>query len=256
MSAYTAPRRPDSRVVIAALVPVLGLLAALIIAKGAVMQPKLALGGLAAVCAFALAWRAPVANLTILLFLTAVVPYGLQNQYGIGGGLNSPGLLPSDLFLLAGTASALLQIPSLPMDRRRWAYTLGIGVFLAIVGFQFFHGLQLGHAKSVVGQEGRVLFSFATCLMALPLLAHRRSRRRLLGSLAVLTFTLGAWGMLQWLGHFSYGGAGDVGVRSGVLQTSNGVGQLQGGEFGFPVAIIICAFDHTSGSCCSPARWC
>jgi hypothetical protein len=246
VSAYAAPRR-DLRLLVAALIPVAGLLAALVIAKAAVMQPKLALGGIAALCVFALAWRAPVANLTILLFLTAVVPYGLQNQYGIGGGLNSPGLLPSDLFLLAGTAAALLQIPSLPMDRRRFAYTLGIGIFLAIVGFQFLHGLQLGHAKSVVGQEGRVLFGFATCLMALPLLAHPRSRRRLLGSLAVLTFTLGAWGMLQWLGHFSYSGAGDVGVRAGVLQTSNGVGQLQGGEFGFPVAIIFCASVLISG---------
>ena len=64
---------------------------------------------------------------------------------------------------------------------------------------------------------------------------------RLLGSLAFGAFLLGAWGMLQWFGHFSYGSAGDVGVRAGVALTSGGVGQLQGGEFAYPVAIIGCA---------------
>jgi O-antigen ligase/polysaccharide polymerase Wzy-like membrane protein len=222
--------------------PPLALVAALVAGGVVVQQPKLALGGMVAVCVFVLAWRAPVANLTILLFLTAVVPYTLQNTYGIGGGLNSPGLLPSDLFLLAGVGSAILQLPSLPLDRRRWLYLLGMTVFLLVVAFQFVHGIRLGHQRSIVGQEGRVLLGFGTFLMALPLLAHSRSRRRLLLSAAVLAFVLGAWGMLQWLGHFSYaGGAGDVGVRAGVAGTTNGVGQLQGGEFGFPVAIIVCS---------------
>ena len=34
--------------------------------------------------------------------------------------------------------------------------------------------------------------------------------------------------------------AGDVGVRAGVALTSNGTGQLQGGEFAFPAAIVLC----------------
>jgi O-antigen ligase len=50
---------------------------------------------------------------------------------------------------------------------------------------------------------------------------------------------LGAWGMLQWFGHFSFGAAGDVGVRAGVRLTSAGSGQLQGGEYGFPVVVTV-----------------
>jgi O-antigen ligase len=65
--------------------------------------------------------------------------------------------------------------------------------------------------------------------------------------LAVVAFALGAWGMLQWLGHFSFGLAGDVGVRSGVRLTSGGSGQLQGGAFAFPVAIIVCFAALTLG---------
>ena len=45
--------------------------------------------------------------------------------------------------------------------------------------------------------------------------------------MAVVAFALGAWGMLQWLGHFGFGLAGDVGVRSGVRLTSGGSGPLQ-----------------------------
>ena len=240
MSSYPA-ERAGGRTVVFLLLPVVALVATLIATWAAVAQPKLLLGGTVAICVLLLAWRAPVANLTALLFLTAVVPYGLQNRFGIGGGINSPGLLPSDLFLLAGVAAALLQLPSLPLDRRRWLYTLGIAVFLAVVAVQFVHGLRLGHERSTVGQEGRVLLGFGTFLIALPLLKHARSRRRLLIALTGLAVTLGAWGMLQWLGHLSYGAAGDVGIRSGVAQTSNGVGQLQGGEFGFPVALVLCA---------------
>jgi O-antigen ligase len=43
--------------------------------------------------------------------------------------------------------------------------------------------------------------------------------------------------MLQWFGHFSFGG--DVGVRPGVLHTTEGTGQLQGGEFAYPVAVAL-----------------
>jgi O-antigen ligase len=57
----------------------------------------------------------------------------------------------------------------------------------------------------------------------------------------VIALLLGLWGMIQWFGNVSYGsGEGDVGVRAGVRLTTGGTGQLQGGEFAYPVAIILC----------------
>jgi O-Antigen ligase len=223
------------------------LVVALVIGVAAVSQPKMALGVMAAGLVWTLAFRHPVANLSVLLFLTAVVPYGLQNQYGVGGGLNQPGLLPSDLFLLAGLAWIAFALPSQPLDRRRRMYALLVAIFLAVIFLQLVHGMQLGRGRSIVGQEARVLLSFGTCLMALPLLSHPPSRQRLMKGLLAVTVALGAWGMLQWFGHFTFGAAGDVGVRSGVAQTSGGVGQLQGGLFAFPVAIVCCFAVLTLG---------
>ncbi|TMK77293.1 MAG: hypothetical protein E6G45_10255 [Actinobacteria bacterium] len=216
-------------------------------AAAAANQPKLLLGGAVALCVLALAFRMPVANLALLLFLTAVVPFQVLNRFSIGGGLNSPGLLFSDVFLLAGLVWAALALPSLPLDRRRYLYSLAMFLFLALVAIQVVHGLHAGYLRSTVGQEGRVLLGLGTFLIALPLLAHAPSRRRLLGALSVVALALGAWGMLQWLGHYSFGAAGDVGVRAGVRLTSGGSGQLQGGEFGFPVAIVFCFAALTLG---------
>lgn len=234
--AATPPIRsfPPALLVAAAVV------AATIVAVAASSQPKLVLGAGAMVCVFVLAFRMPVLNLSILLFLTAVVPFGLLNQFSVGGGVNSPGLLASDLFMLAGLAWATLAIPSVPLDRRRSLYLVGMVVFLLIVVFQALHGLRAGYLRNVVGQEGRVLLGFGTFLIALPLLAHPPSRRRLSAALLVVAILLGLWGMLQWVGHFTFGAAGDVGVRSGVRLTSGGVGQLQGGQFAFPVALVVC----------------
>jgi hypothetical protein len=56
--------------------------------------------------------------------------------------------------------------------------------------------------------------------------------------LAALGLALGAWGLAQWLFDLHYATGGDVGVRPGVDQTSGGIGQLQGGLYGYPVAVI------------------
>jgi general stress protein CsbA len=227
--------------------PLLALLGAGVAGAAAADQPKLLLGGAVALCVLVLAFRMPVANLTLLLFLTAVVPFQVLNRFSVGGGLNSPGLLFSDVFLLAGLAWAALALPNVPLDRRRYLYSLAMLLFLALVAVQFVHGLRAGDNRSIVGQEGRVLLGFGTFLIALPLLAHAPSRRRLLGALAAVALALGAWGMVQWLGHFSFGAAGDVGVREGVRLTSGGGGQLQGGEFGFPAALVVCFAALTLG---------
>jgi hypothetical protein len=222
------------------LLPSLVLAAACAAAAGAASQPKLLLGAGAAACVLVLAFRMPVLNLGLLLFLTAVVPFEVLNRFSVGGGIDSPGLLASDLFLLAGLAWAALAVPRLTLDRRRYLYLLAMLAFLLLVLVQVAHGLRLGYVTNTVGQEGRVLLGFGTFLIALPLLAHGPSRRRLEGALVLVALLLGSWGMLQWVGHFSFGAAGDVGVRSGVRLTSGGVGQLQGGQFGFPVALIGC----------------
>ena len=88
-------------------------LAAAMAALAAAKQPQLALGLVATGCIFVLAFRMPVANLTILLFLTAIVPYDVLNRFSIAGATNSPGLLPSDVFLLAGLTWAVLAIPQM-----------------------------------------------------------------------------------------------------------------------------------------------
>jgi hypothetical protein len=201
-------------------------------------QPKLTVGLLAGAAALLLVFRAPVANLTMLLFLTAVVPYGLQNRFGIGGGAQAPGLLLSDVLLLGGLGWALLALRFRPLDRRSLVYASSVLLFLGIALFQFVHGLRAGSSRSVAGAELREILGMGAFLIALPLLNDARTRPRLTAALLGVAIGLGAWGMAQWLGHVSFGGASDVGVRAGVRLTSSGTGQLQGGEFGFPVAIV------------------
>jgi O-antigen ligase len=217
------------------------LAAVLVVAiTAAASQPKLALAAALAASVFVLAFSKPVANLAVILFLTAVVPYGVLNQYSLGGGVDSPGLLFSDIFLLAGLSWAALAWPRTPLDRRRYLFSLAMFIFLFFVAVQFLHGIRSGYGRSTVGQETRVMFALGSFLIALPLLADRPSRRRLFGALAVVALALGAWGMIQWFGAFQFGAAGDVGVRAGVAQTGSSGGQLQGGEFAYPVAIILC----------------
>lgn len=223
--------------------------AAFVLGSAAGVQPKLTLGGAAAVGAVVLAFRAPVAALALLVFITGVVPYGVQNHFGVGGGTQSPGLLLSDLLLISGLTWAVLVLARRELEPRPLLFGKLLLGFLVIATFQFLHGLKEGHNLSTAGQEFRILLGFGTFLIALPLLEHAPSRRRLLGALAAISIALGAWGMIQWLGHVSYGSAGDVGVRSGVaLTTAGSAGQLQGGEFGFPVAIVVCFAVLLSGA--------
>lgn len=204
-------------------------------------QPKIALGLVAVVGLGILALRHRVASFGLLLLLLCVVPYGIQNRLGVGGGQRSPGLLLSDLLLVAGLAGAILTLVRQRLDRRRLAYASLLTVFLAIVAFQFMHGLHAGADRSRAGQEFRVLLGFGSMLIAMPLLAHARTRQAVLRTLLGLAIALGAWGLLQWFGHITLSGAGDSGVREGVRLTSQGSGQLQGGEYGFPVVIVVCS---------------
>jgi O-antigen ligase len=204
----------------------------------AAMQPVAVLGLAVVGGLTALTIGAPVAGLALLLFLTCVVPYGIQNQLSVGGGEDAPGLLLSDVILMAGLASAAVTLAARPVDRRVLRYCLLLAAVLAVVAAQFVHGVRSGNDLSRAGQDCRVLLGLGTFLVVVLILDDHAARRRLLASLAVLGLLLGLWGMLQWFGHVSFGAAGDVGVRPGVRLTSAGTGQLQGGEFGFPVVIV------------------
>ena len=226
--------------------------AALVFGLAAAAQPKLTLGAAVAVGILLLAFRAPVANLTLLLLLTCVVPYGVQNQFSVGGGgVDSPGLFLSDLVLSAGLLSALGVLVRMPLDRRRLAYASMLVLFLGLSLVQFLHGMRVNGDLSRIGYEYRILLGFGSFFLALPLLAHPRSRRRLIIGLAGVGIALGAWGMVQWFGHVSFGG--DVGVRPGVLLTTAGTGQLQGGEFAYPAAVVLFLAALTLGNVRSTA---
>jgi Glycosyl transferase family 2/O-Antigen ligase len=217
------------------------LVTALVAGALAGAQPKLALAALAAGGVFVLAFRAPGISIALLLFITSVAPYGIQNQFGIGGGTSSPGLLLSDLLLISTLAWAVLTLANQRLTRPELRFSIVILVFLGIAALQFVHGLRSGHDVSRAGQELRVLFGFGVFLIALPLLAEKtRERRRLMIGLLVSAVAVGAWGLIQWFGHIQLGAAGDVGVRSGVRLTAAGSGQLQGAEYAYPVVIVVC----------------
>ena len=131
-------------------------------------QPKLLLGGTIALCVLALAFRMPVANLALLLFLTAVVPFQVLNHFSIDSDLNSPGLLFSDVFLLAGLVWAALALPSLPLDRRRYLYSLAMFLFLALVAIQIAAGVSTrnGVARLAISSPATSRTAVSTAGMA------------------------------------------------------------------------------------------
>jgi O-antigen ligase len=219
----------------------LGLACGWAIACGALVgiSPKLAEVVLAGGVVLALGLFAPVTVLLALLTLTAVVPYELQHPLAIGATETSPGLLPSDALLGAAMLRAVLLLPQTPIGRPA-AFAAGlILVFVAVCTVQIVHGLGLGANLSVVGGEFRHLVGFATLLPVLTILGDERSRRRLFGGMLVLGVLLGVWGIAQWTLKLDFGFAGDLGVRQGVALTTNGVGQLQGGLFIYPVAVLL-----------------
>jgi O-antigen ligase len=201
-------------------------------------QPKPAIGLLAGALVATLALRAPTASVVSLIFLTAIVPYAIANRFGVGGGVDSPGLLLSDVLLFLGLGMAALALQQRPLGRPELVAIALVSLFLGVASLQLLHGLWLGRSTSQAGAELRELLGFGTCLIALPILHHPQARKRLLVSLLALAITLGLWGIVQWVGNFSFGG--DVGVRQGVRLTTAGTGQLQGGLFGFPVAVVAC----------------
>lgn len=228
----------------------LPLVAAAAVSVGALTatEPRLPLG-LAAVTVIGFAaFTAPVASVVALVFLTAVLPYGLQNRFGVGGGTGSAGLLLSDLLLLAALGRAAVSLSRQPIDRRRAVLAALVVLFLLIAGLQFARVLHNGQTPSAAGAEFRVLLGFGMFLVVFPLLSEQAARQRLLRGLLALGFVLGVWGLVQWVAGFEFSEASDAGIREGVRLTSGGSGQLQGGLYGFPVAILVAYAVLLSGA--------
>jgi hypothetical protein len=218
--------------------------------------PLLAVALVAGTALVVLTFAFPVAHFTLLLVATAIVPYSLQNQIGIGGGAGAPGLVISDVLLLTGLARATYALLASP--RLSASELTGIGlllIYLSVTTAQFLRGVFLeGAGLSQAGDELRSLNGLAALLIALPLLRHEGSRQRLLKGLLVVGLALGLWGVAQWALNLGYNGG--FGLRQGVAQTTTGTAQLQGGLYGFPVAVALSVAALLSGELRStPVRW-
>ena len=190
-----------------------------------------------------LAFLAPTTHLWLLLFATVLVPYDIQNNLSPGGA----GLLPSDLLLFTGLFRAAIVLLREPLERRRMLALALLLAFLAIVALQTLHGLDLGRPASQVGYEFRVLLGFATLAIAMPIVSDPDGPRRLATALMVTGLLLGLWGLAQWgLGIKEIGESG-IGVREGISFASAGKGQLQGGLYAFPVAVVMSFAALVSG---------
>ena len=210
-------------------------------------QSSLAIAITVLVIVTLLAFLAPVTHLTILLALTAIVPYTIANRYSPGGaGPDNPGLLAPDLFLLTGLLRVALVLPNMRLDRRRVTVVGLVILSLAFTCFAALQGLRAGHTVSNVGAEFRALGGgFAAALIAMTVLENPGAHRRILRALLVLGLALGVWGIAQWVVQLDF--SGDFGVRRGVALTTGGRGQVQGGLFAFPVAVIVASAALASG---------
>ena len=200
----------------------------------AAVQPKVALVLVLGVALVALAFLAPVTHLMLLLFVTAVVGYALQHRLGSH-------LLPSDALLLTGLVRASVTLMSRRLEPRRLAAAGLMVAFAVATILQVLHGLHAGDNSSQAGDEGRALLGFAALLIAMPILDDAEGRRRLARGLVVVGLVLGLWGLGTWALGISFGENVDVGLRSSADFATSGHGQLHGGLYAYPVAVIMAA---------------
>jgi hypothetical protein len=210
-------------------------------------HPNYALGLAALMLVTLLAFMAPVTHLTILLALTTIVPYAIEDLYHLGGaGTGGGGLQASDVFLLTGLLRLGFVMPGLRLTRRQYIVIGLLVLSLAFTTFEAWQGFRAGESLANVGAEYRFLAGgFAAALIAMATLAGRGAYPRMLRGLLGLGAALGLWGIAQWF--LGVGFNTDFGVRPGVSLTTGGVGQLQGGLFAFPVAVTLAAAALISG---------
>jgi O-antigen/teichoic acid export membrane protein len=220
-------------------VPIVALACAALVGAVAAVEPRMAVALVGGGLLVALPFVAPVTHLVLLVLVTAIVPYDLQNAVAFGRGAGSPGLLPSDVLLLGGLVRAGLVLLDTPLTRRsRWMLAVLVA-FLALAALQAVHGVRAGYDAGTAGAELRVLAGFGAALIALPILADPASRERLFKGLLAAGLAVGLWGIVQWTVEIPFTASGDAGVREGVRFTSAGRGQIQGGLFAFPVAVVM-----------------
>jgi hypothetical protein len=213
-----------------------------------VREPRLALAVVGLVALVALALLPPLYLLAGVVALTAIVPYGVQKSFGVGGGTGSPGLLPSDVLLVAALLRAGPQLLRLRLTPRVRLCGLLVAAFVTLSALQFVRGAALGHDFSTAGYELRVLLGFATFIVTLPILADESQRAGFLKLLPVIGLLVGLWGLAQWLFNIQFSAAGDAGILSGVQLTTAGRGHLRGGLFSFPVVLLVTWAVLISGS--------
>lgn len=217
---------------VAALASLAGVLAA--------VQPLAALVPIAAIALVALAFLAPVTHLTLFLIATAVVGFELQRGF-------SGHFLPSDALFVTGLLRAVLVLFRQRIEPRRLAVAALVLAFMLAVLLQLAHGIRAGNDPAYAAAEARVLLAFGTLLIAMPIVADPVGRRRLAAGLVVVGLLLGVWGLAQWsLGII---GANNInlGVRPSADFATSGSGQLHGGLYGYPVAVVMSAGALLSG---------
>lgn len=215
------------------------LAAAAIVGALAAVQPVMAIGLIGLLVVTVLPFLYPVAHFITLLAILALVPFGVQNQFGIGGGTAAVGLVVSDLLLAAGLLRALVVLSRARLSHGQLVAMLLTLLFLAAVIVQLVHGIGRGARVNEAGVEARTMLGYGVLLIALPILRDAPQRRRLLRALVVTGLLVGLWGVAQWTLSISYGEGGNFGVRQGVRLTSGGRGQLLGGLFSFPIVMIM-----------------
>ncbi|MGZ4202745.1 MAG: O-antigen ligase family protein, partial [Thermoleophilaceae bacterium] len=219
--------------------PVLLLVAGLVAIGFGALVPAAPFDSIAVICLVPLALAAPTASLALVLAITVLVPFDVQNRLSIGGGAGVPGLLVADLLVGLGLCR-LVVLAGLRRTRLRSAQLAGF-VLLGLLLAALAHGVAAGASVSDAGNEARcAILGVGAFILALPLLEQPTSRRRLQLVLLALGAALGLWGIAQWVFDVAYTAAGDVGVRPGIDQIASvGGGQLQGGLYAYPVAVTL-----------------
>jgi hypothetical protein len=200
---------------------------------------------LGAAAGLLLTFRYPVANVALILALTAIVPFDVQNRYDIGSGGGFPGLLLADVLVLLG----LCRVAIVYAQRARRVPFLLATALLVVIAAHVAFSLELGESDaSMVGYDARpILSGVGTFLLALPLLEEEGARRRLFQVLLLAGLAVGLWGLAQYVFDIAEAPAGDVGVRESVPLTTTGVRQLRGGIYGFSAAIVLAFAVLASG---------
>jgi hypothetical protein len=179
---------------------------------------------------------APLGAVSLLLFATVLVPYATQNRYALAGGTGVPGILVVDLLLILSVARVTVGFLArrvLP-GAALFAYLLLLGV-----GLQLIHGILNGAAAGDAGLEARNLANaIAGFLLAIPVLQDPVRRARLPAVLLGVALCAGLWGLAQWVQDMPFNGS-DFGVRKGEFGTESGRGQLQGGLYFYPAAVVL-----------------